>query len=217
MKTILEQEREVLGFARELDEAFGEPDAFTSLFDQPPSADETEDPDIADAMCVILDEYDNPYRGIAMLLMDEGERDRSEEQNRLNIIRELRRTATLYGKAADALSGYTDRLDADAQISAEERIAATIFDAGVEVSEEDASELGRSILNAALREFRPDLFDGGPPDAPNATQELRETLADVVRALDDASGVVDAGEGERYAYERELSDARRVLAKYPRR
>ena len=63
--------------------------------------------------------------------------------------------------------GYNDKLDADEQVSAEECIAATIFDhletEGCDgcgtLSEEDCAKLGRDILKKMLQQFRPDLFD----------------------------------------------------------
>lgn len=63
--------------------------------------------------------------------------------------------------------GYAEVLDADRQISAEEAIAAYLFDQadlyGGEISEEHAGDAGRDILYVVLREFRPDLFDDAPP------------------------------------------------------
>lgn len=64
---------------------------------------------------------------------------------------------------------YNDTLDADDQITMEERIAATIFSQGayendaplakpVALDEEQCAELGRTILKMVLAEFRPDLF-----------------------------------------------------------
>lgn len=59
---------------------------------------------------------------------------------------------------------YTDALGADEQLTAEERIAALIFDhAEVETSEGAAQELGRNILYEVLRLFRPDLFEDHRP------------------------------------------------------
>lgn len=55
---------------------------------------------------------------------------------------------------------YNDRLDADAQISAEEEIAVRIFDeANGKIHEEDCADLGRDILYMVLRAFRPDLLE----------------------------------------------------------
>lgn len=67
---------------------------------------------------------------------------------------------------------YSNKLDADEQISAEEMIAATIKEAveneieaseanGLEdksLTDEDCNDLGRTILRAVLRRFRPDFF-----------------------------------------------------------
>jgi hypothetical protein len=61
---------------------------------------------------------------------------------------------------------YNDKLEADEQISMEEKIASTIFGAteteGCEgcgtLSEEDCAELGRKILLEVLSKFRPDLL-----------------------------------------------------------
>ena len=44
-------------------------------------------------------------------------------------------------------------------------------------------------------------------------QTLVDQLENVRRALDDASSVVDAGEGEAYAYQSELQDLRALLEK----
>lgn len=59
---------------------------------------------------------------------------------------------------------YNDKLNADDQISAEESIAAHLFDNASSISEEEAAELGRSILLLVLRKFRPDLIDGDDHD-----------------------------------------------------
>jgi hypothetical protein len=60
-------------------------------------------------------------------------------------------------------SPYTDKLDADKQITAEELIASSIALVNTDgdgcVNEEAAAELGRDILYLILRQFRPDLFD----------------------------------------------------------
>ena len=59
--------------------------------------------------------------------------------------------------------GYNDKLDPDKQVTAEERIAARIFDSFREnypgISEDDAQRMGRDILLMVLKEFRPDLVD----------------------------------------------------------
>ncbi len=54
---------------------------------------------------------------------------------------------------------YSDKLDPDDQITAEESIASIIFDytSGL-IEEEDCAELGRKILREVLREFRPELI-----------------------------------------------------------
>lgn len=54
---------------------------------------------------------------------------------------------------------YGDSFDPDEQVTAEETIAATIFDStGIACSEEKAGSLGRKILKKILKQFRPDLF-----------------------------------------------------------
>ena len=53
---------------------------------------------------------------------------------------------------------YNGKLDADAQITKEEWIAAAVTEV-VCLSEEEAASLGRSILYQVLKRFRPDLFD----------------------------------------------------------
>jgi hypothetical protein len=61
--------------------------------------------------------------------------------------------------------GYAPRLDADRQITAEEKIAEAVFEimqnmaVHGEGGEETAAQAGRDILYQVLREFRPDLFD----------------------------------------------------------
>jgi hypothetical protein len=61
------------------------------------------------------------------------------------------------------MTKYNDKLDADQQISTEEKIAAQIFDSFREnypgISEDDAQQMGRDILLMVLKEFRPDLVD----------------------------------------------------------
>ena len=62
-----------------------------------------------------------------------------------------------------AARAYLDTFDADVQITAEEQIAAAIFDRlhgenDNSISEASCGELGRSILRGVLFEFRPDLF-----------------------------------------------------------
>ena len=78
----------------------------------------------------------------------------------------------LCGKPEHANKPYNDKLDADQQISTEEKIAALISEfqeMQVEnddgngcddhtLTEEDCADLGRRILNLVLQEFRPDLF-----------------------------------------------------------
>jgi hypothetical protein len=54
---------------------------------------------------------------------------------------------------------YNSSLDPDRQITAEEKIAAYIFDHAEGVNEEDAAKCGRAILLLVLEEFRPDLFE----------------------------------------------------------
>jgi|HubBroStandDraft_3_1064219.scaffolds.fasta_scaffold87594_3 hypothetical protein len=66
--------------------------------------------------------------------------------------------------------GYTEALDADIQITAEEAIASMIRakieeaedsngDADFTLTDEDCADLGRSILLHILSEFRPDLIE----------------------------------------------------------
>ena len=55
--------------------------------------------------------------------------------------------------------GYNDSLEADQQITSEERIAAYLFEGYRDAfSEFDAAEAGREILQMILREYRPDLL-----------------------------------------------------------
>lgn len=63
---------------------------------------------------------------------------------------------------------YNDNMGVDEQITAEECIAAIIFDRGVHViggeemevvCEEDCQELSKLILVKVLQQFRPDLFN----------------------------------------------------------
>lgn len=69
---------------------------------------------------------------------------------------------------------YSERLGADEQLSAEERIASTIFeraetggcDGCGTISEEDAAQLGRDILRQILMHFRADLFASASPPSP---------------------------------------------------
>lgn len=54
---------------------------------------------------------------------------------------------------------YNDKLDPDQQITAEEKIAAHLFDNYREgFNEFDASEAGKEILRMVLEKFRTDLF-----------------------------------------------------------
>ena len=58
---------------------------------------------------------------------------------------------------------YSDKLDADDQITMEEMISARIFEEvhGLTdpMGEEDCNALGREILYNVLLKFRPDLFE----------------------------------------------------------
>lgn len=54
---------------------------------------------------------------------------------------------------------YNEKLDADEQISAEESIAAFLYESAPSMSEDQAAELGRNILLLVLRKFRPDLIE----------------------------------------------------------
>jgi len=56
---------------------------------------------------------------------------------------------------------YNDAFDPNDQVTAEEQIAAYLFDEadGFEGSEEDAANAGREILRMVLEKFRPDLFE----------------------------------------------------------
>ena len=69
---------------------------------------------------------------------------------------------------AQKVPGYSDKLEADIQISTEEAIAATIFDFAASndlpdcpFDEEQCAQLGRDILKLVLGRFRPDLFTTG--------------------------------------------------------
>lgn len=56
---------------------------------------------------------------------------------------------------------YNKHMSAVDQIEMEEFIASLLFDdSEVEISEEAAAGLGRTILRAVLLKFRPDLFVG---------------------------------------------------------
>jgi hypothetical protein len=59
-----------------------------------------------------------------------------------------------------AEDAYNETLDADEQITAEEEIAAYLFDAELDIGEEDCAEAGRQILKMVLKRFRPDFFEG---------------------------------------------------------
>ena len=52
---------------------------------------------------------------------------------------------------------YNDKLNPDAQISMEERIAMHLFD-NSSIREEEAAQMGRDILLMVLEEFRKDLI-----------------------------------------------------------
>ncbi len=52
---------------------------------------------------------------------------------------------------------YNNKLNPDQQITAEERIAAYLFDT-YGINEECSAEAGRGILRLVLKEFRPDLL-----------------------------------------------------------
>lgn len=56
---------------------------------------------------------------------------------------------------------YNDKLDADRQISMEEKIASHIIGMGEWslIHEEEAADLSREILQMVLEEFRPDLCE----------------------------------------------------------
>lgn len=55
---------------------------------------------------------------------------------------------------------YNSKLLPDTQISAEEKIAAIIFDhPNIAVAEVNAQSVSRKILKEILLEFRPDLFE----------------------------------------------------------
>lgn len=57
---------------------------------------------------------------------------------------------------------YSDKLDADQQISTEERIASRISDLTEGTMEDEiCAEIGRDALYIVLQEFRPDLLLGG--------------------------------------------------------
>ena len=89
-------------------------------------------------------------------------------QARARIGRDLQKAIAKAGAARDAAPdgpGYSDKLEADFQISTEEAIASTIFEYTEEclrtLDEEDCQRLGRSLLKLVLGRFRPDLFDTG--------------------------------------------------------
>lgn len=95
---------------------------------------------------------------------------------------------------------YTDALDADRQVTTEERIAAAIFDFEYEEpderpGEEACAELGRRILRIVLSEFRPDLTGGTDP--------LRSAVAAVLHQLERG----EAAEGD----ERDIAWCARTL------
>lgn len=86
----------------------------------------------------------------------------------------------------------------------------TIAENGAEYATDESLVGNAEEILGAAREF----IEGMGGDVPDAQRELYEALEGAVRGLDDASGVVDAGEGEEYAYQRELEHARQVLEKY---
>jgi hypothetical protein len=51
---------------------------------------------------------------------------------------------------------YTDKLDPEVQVDAEESIASILFDSGLQ-EEEFCATLSRAILQTVLAKFRPDL------------------------------------------------------------
>ena len=68
------------------------------------------------------------------------------------------------------MKGYNEKLDADQQVTAEERIASLIREAveqaedsrgqhDYQLTDEDCGTLGRLILLDVLAEFRPDLIE----------------------------------------------------------
>lgn len=68
-----------------------------------------------------------------------------------------------FAKTPSGYTAYVDTFDGDTQITAEEQIAAAIFDRlhgenDNSISEASCADLGRSILRGVLLEFRPDLF-----------------------------------------------------------
>jgi len=81
---------------------------------------------------------------------------------------------------------YSDKLDADEQITMEEMISARIFEEvhGLTdpMGEEDCNDLGREILYNVLLKFRPDLFDKELPDGEQpesgSNQEARSDEGD---------------------------------------
>jgi hypothetical protein len=56
--------------------------------------------------------------------------------------------------------GYTEKMDADEQITMEEEIASAIFETLDESDEDECAHLGREILLMVLMKFRPDLAEG---------------------------------------------------------
>jgi hypothetical protein len=80
--------------------------------------------------------------------------------------------------------GYSDKLEADIQISTEEAIAAAIFRAENAspndfLGEEECADLGRDILKLVLGRFRPDLFTTGGKTT--KTVEITEKTAKNLR------------------------------------
>jgi hypothetical protein len=224
----LDHDRMRISLARRIEDALGKPESITCYFENQPEDDEQAGDSESDYGLEFNggDSDQQPYAYIAEEVYNLSE-DTDEETGYAIVVAAVQGVGKRFAEALSKMVGYSDKLDGDRQVSAEERIAATIFGyvkhlAGkygldmtdeMPLGEEDCNELGRRILRDVLQEFRPDLFDGGGR-TPDAVRELHETLSSTVDALDDASGVVDAGEGEEYAYQRDLEDARRVLEKY---
>lgn len=82
----------------------------------------------------------------------------------------------------------------------------------IEVADADTVERARQRLTAFREAIVPSANYGLTIYQDNTRKDLIEALESVVSALDDASSVVDAGEDEDNAYERELEFGRRVLA-----
>ena len=118
-------------------------------------------------------------------------------------------------KSKPAEPSYSDKLDADVQLSTEEAIAAAIFDSTEQegcdgcgtLSEEDCGKLGRDILKMVLGRFRPDLFAEPKPRQFSVMGFIRHEGSVLVTAKDKASAVSKALLGECDSIIEELPEA----------